>query len=100
VLAIERLAEDRRRRAGLAERHTLRGGIVRWLITFHVVCLAWIFFRAETVGDASTSATEYSFVKRAYGLCTACCEFFTLTCAKSALVAPYRSMRRRAWSAK
>jgi hypothetical protein len=26
--------------------------VVRWLVTFHVVCLAWVFFRAETPGDA------------------------------------------------
>ncbi|HNO66019.1 MAG TPA: hypothetical protein PKK39_06700, partial [Tepidiformaceae bacterium] len=26
--------------------------VLHWLITFHVVCLAWIFFRAETFGAA------------------------------------------------
>src|SRR3546814_11568746 len=25
---------------------------LRWLLTFHVVCLAWIFFRAASVGTA------------------------------------------------
>lgn len=25
---------------------------VRWLVTFHVVCLAWVFFRAESFGAA------------------------------------------------
>src|SRR3546814_18213903 len=25
---------------------------LRWLLTFHVVCLAWIFFRADSVGTA------------------------------------------------
>jgi D-alanyl-lipoteichoic acid acyltransferase DltB (MBOAT superfamily) len=25
---------------------------LRWLVTFHVVCLAWIFFRAESLGAA------------------------------------------------
>ena len=29
-----------------------RTQVVRWLVTFHVVCLAWVFFRAETLGDA------------------------------------------------
>jgi D-alanyl-lipoteichoic acid acyltransferase DltB (MBOAT superfamily) len=24
----------------------------RWAVTFHVVCLAWVFFRAESIGDA------------------------------------------------
>jgi alginate O-acetyltransferase complex protein AlgI len=26
--------------------------VVRWLVTFHIVCAAWIFFRAESVGRA------------------------------------------------
>ena len=26
--------------------------VLHWIITFHVVCLAWIFFRAETFGAA------------------------------------------------
>ena len=26
--------------------------VLNWLITFHVVCLAWIFFRAETFASA------------------------------------------------
>jgi D-alanyl-lipoteichoic acid acyltransferase DltB (MBOAT superfamily) len=27
-------------------------GVLQWLLTFHIVCLAWVFFRAESVGDA------------------------------------------------
>ncbi len=27
-------------------------GYLKWLLTFNVVCLAWIFFRAETMSDA------------------------------------------------
>ena len=26
--------------------------VLQWVLTFHVVCLAWIFFRAESVGTA------------------------------------------------
>lgn len=26
--------------------------VLQWLVTFHVVCLAWVFFRAETFGTA------------------------------------------------
>jgi len=26
--------------------------VLRWLVTFHVVCLAWIFFRADSLGAA------------------------------------------------
>ena len=38
------------RRAGAAAPRSTRS--LRWLLTFHVVCLAWIFFRAETFGTA------------------------------------------------
>jgi len=27
--------------------------VLQWLLTFHVVCLAWIFFRADSVGTAA-----------------------------------------------
>lgn len=27
--------------------------VLKWLATFHFVCLGWIFFRAQTVGDAA-----------------------------------------------
>ena len=40
----------------LRERYPGRLGrwspVLQWLMTFHVVCLAWIFFRAETFGTA------------------------------------------------
>ena len=26
--------------------------VLQWAVTFHVVCLAWVFFRAESLGDA------------------------------------------------
>jgi alginate O-acetyltransferase complex protein AlgI len=28
--------------------------LVRWLVTFHLVCLAWVFFRAPDLGTAAT----------------------------------------------
>ncbi|MBA2282284.1 MAG: MBOAT family protein [Acidimicrobiia bacterium] len=28
-------------------------GVLRWVLTFHVVCLAWIFFRADSFATAS-----------------------------------------------
>ena len=31
-----------------------RQRLIRGLITFHIVCLAWVFFRAETFGTAGT----------------------------------------------
>ena len=41
----------RRERAGLGARGPA-GRVVGWLITFNVVCLAWIFFRAPTFSVA------------------------------------------------
>ena len=46
-LVIER--ELRERYAGRLGRYAVAW---QWLITFQVVCLAWIFFRAETFGTA------------------------------------------------
>jgi D-alanyl-lipoteichoic acid acyltransferase DltB (MBOAT superfamily) len=31
--------------------------VVRWLVTFHIVCLAWVFFRAETFSQAASMLT-------------------------------------------
>jgi alginate O-acetyltransferase complex protein AlgI len=39
------------------ESGTVAGGgikFVRWLVTFNVVCLAWVFFRSQTLADALT----------------------------------------------
>ena len=48
-LAIERVF--RSRRIGQAAVWDRRG-ILRWLLTFHVVCLAWVFFRADSLSTA------------------------------------------------
>ncbi len=48
ALAIERLARESKRvrwRLPMGPRATK---MVRWFVTFHVVCLAWIFFRAAS----------------------------------------------------
>ena len=45
-LAVERLWHDRREALGLDRDATAWTRIVGWLATFHVVCFAWIFFRA------------------------------------------------------
>jgi D-alanyl-lipoteichoic acid acyltransferase DltB (MBOAT superfamily) len=47
-LALERLVRDRR---GERTPSRLRAWIGR-IVTFHVVCFAWIFFRSESVGGA------------------------------------------------
>ena len=43
---------------------------------------------SATIGLASTSSAEFSLRKRAFGFSRPWREFFTLTCAKSSLVAP------------
>jgi len=40
------------RQARLGREPTRTTPILRWLVTFHVVCLAWVFFRAESFGKA------------------------------------------------
>ncbi|NOX29977.1 MAG: MBOAT family protein [Actinobacteria bacterium] len=55
ALAIERLASNwwnRTERPGLLPPKVV--AVVRWVYTFHVVCLAWVFFRAETFGLATS----------------------------------------------
>ena len=54
VLALERLWSSSGLGRGLMTGVPIeiRRGL-RWLLTFHVVCLAWVFFRAETFGDAT-----------------------------------------------
>jgi D-alanyl-lipoteichoic acid acyltransferase DltB (MBOAT superfamily) len=52
-LALERLVRERWRAAYPAPvLPTPVSTVLRWLLTFHVVCLAWIFFRADSVGTA------------------------------------------------
>ena len=49
VMAAERYLLDRREAAGLpAPADTPGRRAMRWFVTFHVVCLAWVFFRAPT----------------------------------------------------
>ncbi|WP_419932825.1 MBOAT family O-acyltransferase [Candidatus Poriferisodalis sp.] len=53
VLAVERLVREQRERSGAPP--VLPGGLgemARWLVTFHVVCLAWVFFRSESLTAA------------------------------------------------
>jgi alginate O-acetyltransferase complex protein AlgI len=52
-LAFERWRRDRRADLGLPDPpDTLRRRIISRLITFNVVCLAWIFFRADSFSNA------------------------------------------------
>jgi D-alanyl-lipoteichoic acid acyltransferase DltB (MBOAT superfamily) len=52
-LAVERLAADRRHARGHATpRDTVLRRVVGRFVTFHIVCLAWVFFRADGMGSA------------------------------------------------
>ena len=54
-LAIEHFRADRRQALGLSEpEDTTQRRVVEWLITFNVVCLAWVFFRSPTFDIAFT----------------------------------------------
>ena len=54
ALAIERLPSDRREDLGLPEPADHPGPCAPpWLITFHVVCLAWVFFNSRTFTGAA-----------------------------------------------
>jgi D-alanyl-lipoteichoic acid acyltransferase DltB (MBOAT superfamily) len=54
-LVYEHARTERRHAAGLpAEDDTRRARLVQRIITFNLVCLAWVFFRAETFHDALT----------------------------------------------
>jgi D-alanyl-lipoteichoic acid acyltransferase DltB (MBOAT superfamily) len=48
-LVIEREVRER-----FGEGASVAARVFEWVVTFHVVCLAWIFFRAETFGTAWT----------------------------------------------
>lgn len=50
ALTIERLGGPQRGTQTSARERLL--GTAQWLITFHVVCLAWVFFRAENLTEA------------------------------------------------
>jgi D-alanyl-lipoteichoic acid acyltransferase DltB (MBOAT superfamily) len=57
-LAGERLMADRRAALHLPEpADTPWHRFVRWFVTFHIVCFAWIFFRAPTFGIAMDMLT-------------------------------------------
>ncbi len=53
AMAAERWARERRRAVGrAAPTSTGWRSAVRRLLTFHVVCLGWVFFRSESLADA------------------------------------------------
>ncbi len=49
MLAAERWIKERWQPIGLPGPVV---SVLKWLLTFHVVCLAWVFFRAEDLGVA------------------------------------------------
>ncbi len=62
-LAIERFIGDRRAATSpdaLPDRGFLPVRMVGWLVTFHVVCLAWVFFRAPTISAAWVMISQFA----------------------------------------
>jgi alginate O-acetyltransferase complex protein AlgI len=58
-LVLQRLRQDLRRARGRPEpANTLARRVVGRLVTFHVVCFAWIFFRADSFGRAWAVITQ------------------------------------------
>ncbi|MFN0148034.1 MAG: MBOAT family O-acyltransferase [Dehalococcoidia bacterium] len=51
-LVIERMVPALRPASGRTASRLTARDVVRWLITFHIVCAAWVFFRAESFGLA------------------------------------------------
>ena len=52
-LAVERWARERWQATGMASPLPApASAFLRWAVTFHVVCLGWIFFRADSFGTA------------------------------------------------
>ncbi len=55
ALVVERIVSERINESQIRNPFSPRiWSLIRWMTTFHVVCLAWIFFRAPSVGDALT----------------------------------------------
>jgi D-alanyl-lipoteichoic acid acyltransferase DltB (MBOAT superfamily) len=53
AMAVERARREHRRRRGLAPLPSGRAHrLLRQVVTFHVVCLGWVFFRAESLEGA------------------------------------------------
>ena len=56
----DKKTDRRESRYGKANRHRQgnawikRRAALRWLVTFHFVCLGWVFFRSETLSDAGS----------------------------------------------
>jgi D-alanyl-lipoteichoic acid acyltransferase DltB (MBOAT superfamily) len=51
-LGVTRAWERRQKRLGLAGSWGLAGRVIAVFFTFHYVCLAWVFFRAQSFGQA------------------------------------------------
>lgn len=56
------------RAIGLSESRPKKKSVIvfRWLVTFHLVCLSWVFFRAADVGQAWEILTRIGTVAEGY----------------------------------
>jgi alginate O-acetyltransferase complex protein AlgI len=53
-LAVNHWWEDYRRKRKIKARNTWWGKLAGWAVTYAFVCFCWIFFRAQSFGDAMT----------------------------------------------
>jgi hypothetical protein len=51
-LAVERAVTESRRERGLVVQSTVGQRVLQRLVTFHLVCFAWVFFRADSLSTA------------------------------------------------
>jgi D-alanyl-lipoteichoic acid acyltransferase DltB (MBOAT superfamily) len=58
ALGAERVLRQRRRRLGRAQSTSAGAVVARRLVTFHVVCLGWVFFGASSIDQALEILTQ------------------------------------------
>jgi D-alanyl-lipoteichoic acid acyltransferase DltB (MBOAT superfamily) len=58
ALGAERVLRQRRRRLGRAQSTSAGAVVARRLVTFHVVCLGWVFFGASSIDQAVEILTQ------------------------------------------
>ena len=60
LMAERRLGEwaDRKRNRGARTGQQPTKTLLRWLATFHFICLGWVFFRSETLSDAGALLSQ------------------------------------------
>ncbi|MBK5223886.1 MAG: MBOAT family protein [Acidimicrobiia bacterium] len=89
-LVAERVISARWEPRGFDERLVKAG---QWLLTFHLVCFGWIFFRAETLTDA-IDVIEQILVGGGTGSLVTALAVFTIVAMVASQFVPVRAVRR------